>query len=120
MYYLSFAAAMIVPVCLFLAGIMWKTKPPAYLSQGLCYRTTLTEKSQEAWQFAHFHCAKLWTRAGLILIVLTAVLMYFLKESYISYLLWIIFFQMVIFCISAFFVEILLKSCFDENGNKIV
>ena len=119
MYTLSFLLAMASPVCIFGVGLLWRLKPPAYLSKGLAYHTTLTAKSPEAWTFAHQHCARLWLRIGLILGVLTAILMTALREHYSKFVLWLIVGQMVILCASVFLVDMLLKNVFDEDGKPL-
>lgn len=119
MYALCFALVLIVPVVMFLVGLMWKLKPPAFGTGTFVYRTAYTEKSPEVWDFAHVHCAKLWTRYGVILGVLSAVLMVVFKKSWQKFLLWLLGGQMLMLCITVFMMEILIKNLFDENGVRI-
>lgn len=119
MYVLAFVLAMVMPVSMFLVGLVWRVHPPKQDGGGLAYRTALSTRSQETWDFAHRHCARLWLRMGLILAVVTGVLMVVLKKHYMSLVLWVIGGQMVFFCISAFLVDMLLKSLFDEKGNRL-
>ncbi len=119
MYYLSFALTMAVPVCLFILGLAWKISPPPYRSGGLAYNTALSSSSEDAWTFAHRHCARLWLRLGLILGVLSAALMRVFRDCDRSFCLWLIGGQMALFCLSAFLVDALLKNTFDENGNYL-
>lgn len=119
MYILNFILAMTAPVCLFVLGLLWKRSPPPFRSGGLAYNTALSSKNEETWAFAHRHCARLWTRIGLILGVLSAVLMWVFRDKYASFILWLVGGQMVFFCVSAFLVDALLKSTFDEDGNYL-
>ena len=119
MYVLSFAVAMLAPVAILAVGIWWKVSPPPFQAKGLAYRSALSCASPEAWTFAHKICAKLWLRIGLLLALLTAGLMWFLRESYQSFVLWLLVAQMAFFCISAFLVELLLKGTFDEQGRPL-
>lgn len=120
MYIISFIITLLAPVAIFVVGIAWKVSPPPFdRDSGLAYRTALSSSSQEAWAFAHKHCAKLWIRIGLILCVITVVLMAAFRESYRSFFLWLIGGQMLFFCCSAFLVDILLKSNFDEQGKPL-
>jgi uncharacterized membrane protein len=119
MYWLYFALAMVTPVCLFAVGLLWRLSPPPFRAGGLAYRTSLTCKSQEAWAFAHTHCAKLWLRLGLLLGLVSAALMLLLPAYCKTFLVWLIAAQMAFFCVSAFLVDTLLKTAFDENGVRI-
>lgn len=119
MYALCFALVLVAPVLMFVVGLMWKLKPPAFKTGTFVYRTAWTEKSPEVWEFAHVHCAKLWTRYGVILGVLSAVLMVVCKKSYHKFLLWLLGGQMLMLCITIFMMELLIKNLFDENGVRI-
>ena len=119
MYYLVFAAAMLMPLALVEIGFKWTFKPPAFRSGGLCYRTATTEKSEEAWFFAHSYCGKLWYRFGFFALVISVVLLIVFKESYQKFILWLFFGQGAVMCGSIFIIEIFLKNLFDENGLRI-
>lgn len=119
MYYLKFALAMLTPAAMLLVGLLWKMDPPKRDGGRLAYRTQLSARSQESWDFAHRHISKLWVRMGLILSVLTAVLMVVFREKVSSFLLWLIGGQMVFLCASAFLVDSLLKAVFDQDGRPL-
>ena len=104
------------PAFIFAIGLVWKLAPPKYQGKGLAYRTAQTCASPEAWAFAHRHCARLWIRIGLILLILSSVLLAVFPDNRQDYFLWLIGGQMVMFCLSAFFVDMLLKGSFDEDG----
>ena len=106
---------MLPPIAMLAVGIMWKISPPPYQSKGLAYSTELTRKDPEAWAAAHRHCAKLWTRIGTISGVASAAIMILLKENYDAFWVWIIVGQMVLFCISVFMIDLLLKSTFGGD-----
>lgn len=119
MYYLTFVLVMLTPLALLLVGLRWKLRPPKREGSGLAYRTALSSRTEETWNFAHRHLAKLWVRIGLILSVVSILLMVFLKAHYTSFALWLIGGQMVLLCVSAFLVDSLLKAAFDEEGRRI-
>ncbi len=119
MYILSFILAMVVPAGLLAVGVLWRVSPPPFRAGGLAYNTALSAKSEDAWAFAHRHCSRLWTRLGLILGVLSAVVMWVFRAHYKSFLLWLIGGQTVFFCLSALLVDALLKNTFDEDGNYL-
>ena len=119
MYILSFVIAMLAPAAILGVGIWWKVSPPPFQAKGLAYRSALACASQEAWAFAHKNCARLWVRIGLLLTLATAGLMWFLRDGYQSFFLWLLVAQMAFFCISSFLVELLLKGTFDEQGRPL-
>lgn len=119
MYTVCFVLVLLCPMAMAAVGILWRFKTPAFQSKGLVYRTELTEKSPEVWEFAHIHCGKLWLRFGLILLVISVLLMKFLAGSYQKFILWLLCGQMLVMCITVFMIEILVKNLFDENGVRI-
>lgn len=119
MYYLAFAIVLLTPVAMFLVGLLWRLHPPKYAGSSFAYRTALSSRSQETWDFAHSHISKLWIRLGLLLSVVSSVLMVMAEENYTSFVLWIIGGQMVFLCISAFLVDTALKHSFDEQGKPL-
>ena len=114
MYKLYFLVVMLAPIAMLAVGLMWSISPPRYQSKGLAYSTELTRKDPDAWAMAHRHCAKLWTRIGIISGAASAVLMVLLKEEYSSFWMWLIVGQMALFCVSVFMVDLLLKNTFES------
>lgn len=119
MYGICFALVLLMPLIMLAVGLKWRLKPPAYLTGKLVYRTAYTEKSPEVWAFAHSHFGKLWTRYGVILAVLCGAAMYFLREKYQTYVLWLLCGQMLVLCVTIFMMELLIKNLYDENGQRI-
>ena len=111
--------AVLIPASMLAIGLLWRFLPPKFRSKGLAYATSLSSASPEAWAFAHRHCAKLWTRIGAILLVITVVLLSLFSDSAADFVLWLIGGQMVLFCLSAFLVDLLLKNTFHEDGTPI-
>ena len=118
MYYLTFVVLMIVPVALFIVGLRWYLKPPAFQSRGIVYRTPITEKNPDAWFFAHTHCGKLCLRYGFILGVISVLCMIFLKKHYQNFWLWLIGGQMAIVCITIFIIDYLCKNLYDADDSE--
>lgn len=119
MYIFYFALVMLSPAAMVIVGLMWKISPPPYQAKGLAYSTELTRKNPEAWTAAHRHCARLWTRTGLVSGAASAFLMVLFKENYPAFWMWLIAGQMALFCVSVFMIDLLLKNTFsDENNEK--
>lgn len=119
MYTIYFFIVMLSPATMFLVGMIWKISLPTYQSKGLAYNTELTRNNPDAWIMAHQNCSKLWIRIGLICGGASAFLMILFKENYSSFWMWLIVVQMVLFCISVFMIDLLLKNIFsDDSSNK--
>lgn len=119
MYALCFALVLVMPLMMLVVGAMWRLKPPAFGEGTVVFRTAMTEKSPEVWAFAHEYCGKLWARYGATLLVISAVLMYFLKAKYQTYFIWILVGQMVMFGITVFMMDMFIKNLFDEEGKPV-
>ena len=115
MYELYFIVVMLAPAAMLLVGILWKISPPPYRSKGLAYSTELTRRDPEAWSTVHRHCAKLWTRIGIVSGGASTILMVLFKSNYTSFWMWLIVGQMVLFCVSVFMIDLLLKNQFGSG-----
>lgn len=119
MYKFYFIVVMLAPAAMFLVGLLWKISPPPYQSKGLAYSTELTRSDPDAWTMAHRHCARLWTRIGIIGGAASAILMVLFRENYLSFWVWVITGQMALFCVSVFMIDLLLKNTFsDQNSDE--
>lgn len=117
MYPFYFAVVMLAPAAMLIVGLMWKISPPPYQSKGLAYSTELTRKDPDAWAAAHRHCARLWLRIGIISGAASAVLMVLFRENYSAFWLWLIVGQMILFCVSVFMIDLLLKNTFSDDNS---
>ena len=118
MYTLYFIVVMLAPAAMLVVGLMWKISPPPYQSKGLAYSTELTRKDPEAWAAAHRHCARLWLRIGIVSGGASAFLMVLFRENYSAFWMWLIVGQMVLFCVSVFMIDLLLKNTFSEDTSE--
>ena len=115
MYIFYFALVMLSPAAMVIVGLMWKISPPPYQAKGLAYSTELTRKDPEAWSTAHRHCSSLWMRIGIISGAASAALMILFQEDCSSFWVWLIVGQMVLFCVSVFMIDLLLKNTFHNE-----
>ena len=117
MYPLYFILVMLAPAAMLLVGWIWRLSPPPYQKKGLSYDTELTRRDPKAWNMAHRHCARLWIRIGVLSGLLSAGAMIVFSESFEIFWMWLIAGQMVLFCLSVLFVDLLLKVR-DLDGHK--
>ena len=120
-FYLLAAVSLAVPLALTVVGILWHIRPPKQESSSLlAYRTSLSQRSEETWKFAHRMCARLWLRMGVVLGVAALAILAIFRQDCQPYLLWVIVGQMALLCVSVLMVDLALKGGFDEDGKPVV
>lgn len=69
------ASNLILPVLMIVIGKVFVKKPPGKINGIYGYRTRRSMKNQDAWNFAHCYCGKLWWKAGWVMLPLSVVSM---------------------------------------------
>lgn len=102
-------------------GLFYK-KPPDKINSAFGYRTKLSMKNQESWEFAHRTCGRLWRVLGLVLLIITVIAMLFLlgrnMESTAFFATGILVFQLLVMLGSILPVERALKKRFNKDGRR--
>lgn len=62
---------LLVPATMIGFGRMFLHNPPKNISATFGYRTAMSMKNQDTWDFAHRYCGRLWYRMGLGLLPVT-------------------------------------------------
>lgn len=62
------AVDLLIPVTMILLGRQMLRRPPAKINRLVGYRTAMSMKDSDTWDFAHRHCGRLWLRWGLVLL----------------------------------------------------
>ena len=118
-----FIVAILCPTVMIVAGLCFRKSAPKKINAFFGYRTTMSMKSKDTWEFAHKYIGNLWTVLGFTLIVPSAVPMFFLvdkSEELISvFSLVICFVGMAAIIASIIPTEKALKKNFDRDGNRI-
>ena len=116
------AMDLLIPAMMLLLGRRFLTKPPRTINGTYGYRTRRSMKSQAAWDFAHRTCGRLWSRLGLVLLPLSALVMLpVLGADAGTVGLWcgvVVLVQTAVLLGSIFPVERALKKEFDQFGKK--
>lgn len=113
---------LLIPFLMIVLGRwMWKS-PPKNINDLLGYRTTMSRKNQDTWNFAHDYCGRLWWKVGWIMLPLSVVLMLpVLGKSTDTIGGWggaLCLIQCVVLIACIFPVEKALKKNFDSEGNR--
>lgn len=111
---------MLVPLTMIGFGTMFRHHIPDEINTAFGYRTKMSTKNQDTWEFAHQYCGRLWFICGLVLLPLSNVPMLFVigqGEDVVGNLGGII---CVIQCVclvgTIFPTERALRKNFDQNG----
>ncbi|MBQ8597926.1 MAG: SdpI family protein [Lachnospiraceae bacterium] len=68
---------MLIPAVMAGFGYLFLKRPPKEINSIYGYRTAMSMKNKDAWQFAHKYIGKLWYIGGLILVPITLIPMLF-------------------------------------------
>lgn len=100
-------------------GALFLKYPPKEINGIFGYRTTMSTKNQETWNFAHQYSGKVWVISGIInLVVFTLILLIFKdSSSFENILIKIVFAQLVVLLFVILPTEIALRKRFDKDGN---
>ena len=58
-----------IPALMILVGTLFKKSAPDEISFVFGYRTSMSMKNKDTWEFAHLYLGRLWFRLGLILLL---------------------------------------------------
>ena len=116
------AMDLLIPAAMLLLGRRFLTKPPRTINGTYGYRTRRSMKNQATWDFAHRTCGRLWSRLGLVMLPLSALVMLpVLGADAGTVGLWcgaVALVQTAVLLGSIFPVERALKKEFDQFGRK--
>lgn len=113
---------LLIPIIMLVFGFMFQNKGPDKINGIYGYRTTMSMKNEETWNFAHTYCAKIWRNLGfaiLILTVIASMMAFNLDENGQGMLeVLLVSIQTIVLIASIFPVEKALRKNFDKNGNR--
>ena len=69
------ADVLAVPAILLGFGWRFMKRPPQDIDGAYGYRTPMSMKNRDTWEFAHQVCGRVWWRAGWVLLALSAALL---------------------------------------------
>ncbi|MFA6941989.1 MAG: SdpI family protein [Clostridiaceae bacterium] len=117
-----FVCNIIIPIIMLLFGMKFRKHGPKNINGIYGYRTSMSMKNKETWEFAHKYCGRLWLKIGFLMLIPSIIL------STIGYKLdnetqgiieaALVSIQTIVLIVSIFPVEIALKKNFDEDGNR--
>lgn len=113
---------LLIPIIMIAFGKYFIKTAPKEINYIFGYRTAMSMKNKDTWEFAHKYIGKLWYIIGLILLPLSIIPLLFVigkNEDVIGTVGCIITFVQLIPLIGTIFpTERALKRNFDDDGNK--
>ena len=116
------AMGLLFPVVMILFGMMFMKSAPKKINYIFGYRTELSMKNRDTWEFAHKYIGRLWFRLGLLLIPITVIPMLFVigkTENIVGTVGLIVgFINTIVLIVPIFFTEKALNKAFDKDGKR--
>lgn len=113
---------LMIPLTMIGFGRSFMKNTPKEINAVFGYRTSMSMKNIDTWEFAHRYCGKLWYVCGLILLPITVIFLLLAigkNKDYVGTVGGIICGAQLILMIGSIFpTEITLKKVFDKNGKK--
>ncbi|MCM1148959.1 MAG: SdpI family protein [Butyricicoccus sp.] len=114
---------LLIPLTLIGFGKYFLETASQKINSAFGYRTSMSMKNRDTWEFAHKYCGRIWFVCGIVLLPASFVSMLFTFGREADTVgIWggiVCFAQLIpVFC-SIFFVERAMKKTFDADGNRL-
>ncbi len=113
---------LLIPLTMILFGRAFLKKSPNSINRVFGYRTAMSMKNRDTWDFAHQYCGKCWFLWGLILLPCSVIPMLFLfgknTDEIGIFGAMLMFVQMIPLVGVIIPTEWALKRTFDQNGRR--
>lgn len=111
---------LLIPIMMIGFGKYFIKKAPKEVNDFFGYRTTMSMKNKDTWEFAHHYCGKLWFIIGLFMLLFSVIAMLFVigrDENVVGTFGGILCGIQLVFLIGSIFpTEIALNNNFDKHG----
>lgn len=119
-WFAMLTASLLTPAVMLLFGWLFMKNPPQDINGVYGYRTPMSMKNRDTWDFAHRYCGKIWFKLGFILMPASFVAMltvYGGTEDEIGALVAAVcLLQILPLLLSIVKTERALQQVFDKNG----
>lgn len=114
---------LMLPVLMIIIGRVFEKNPPKTINGVYGYRTAMSRKNQDTWDFAHKYCGKLWWKTGWIMLVVSvAAMLPVLGKGDDTVGFWggaLCMIECIVLVAAIIPVEKALKKNFDKDGNRL-
>lgn len=123
-WWVMFFFNLLIPLLMIVVGRMMYKHTPKSINGVYGYRTKMSMKNQDTWNFAHDYCGRLWYKGGCIMLIPTIIVQLpFIHSSEDTVGIMVAVLETVQVCVligSIFPTERALKRSFDNKGNRKV
>ncbi len=113
---------LLIPSTMIGFGRAFMKKVPNEINAVFGYRTSMSMKNKDTWEFAHKYCGRIWFVCGWAMLPITVISMLFVIGKNVDHIGTvggiICGVQFILLIGSIFPTEIALKKSFDESGRK--
>ncbi|MBE6107870.1 MAG: SdpI family protein [Erysipelotrichaceae bacterium] len=113
---------LLIPLTMIGFGLYFQKKAPQEINILFGYRTEMSMKNKETWEFAHYTIGNIWYRTGLVLMIIVIFIMLCLFQKDINTIsiagTIMMMIQLIPLIASIFLTEAALKKHFDKDGNR--
>ena len=117
-----FLFSLLIPLIMLFIGISFEKTAPKNINPVFGYRTSMSMKNKDTWEFAHYYCGKVFKKVGIVLIPVSALAMLIVigkSNDTVGKLSTIVcMIQLAALIGSIIPVEIALKKTFDKDGKR--
>ncbi len=108
----------IIPLVMIVFGAIFMENAPGEINHLYGYRSEMSMKNRDTWEFAHKFSGRLWFIFGLILLPVSVIALYLIQKrlGFGTALLIVLGVQLIPLAGSIILTEIALRIKFDENG----
>ena len=122
-WFLMLGCNLLIPVIMLIAGRLFMKSAPKEINWILGYRTAMSMKNQETWQFAHTVAGKFWFRWGWGAFGIATVPMLLVlgkSEDLVATVGLAVMFALLVLLIAVIpHTEKHLRNTFDNDGNRL-
>ena len=120
MFYLYLIITVLLSLTILIFGFIFIKRPPKNINYLYGYRTTMSMKNQDTWDFAHRYAGKVWIILGFIsLFIFTPLTIILMGEKNYDYIMLVLIILQVSFLILVIpFTETALRKTFDKDGKR--
>lgn len=113
---------LMIPLIMIITGKRFIKSAPEEINMLFGYRTEMSTKNMDTWEFAHKHFGKIWFRAGLVLLPVSVIPMLFVTGESTDIVgtvgTVVTFIGVIVLIASVIPTEIALKKTFDKDGKR--
>lgn len=122
LWIILFFANLLTPGLMIGFGRLFQKSPPEKINSVYGYRTAMSMKNQDTWEFAHRYNGKVWYTAGMVMLpitILAMILLLWTSEAVITIVGSVIcILQLLVLLGTIPIIEKALRETFDKNGNR--